>query len=167
MKDLDALLTIAEVAVAFAGFASIVSVLGRRSDRDISRFNRAALRGMIFCSLAVVFCAFAPLVPLRFGLESLLAWRLSSLFLLAVSVALFLAGLQDGRRLRQAGVPLGMRLSAAIPLIAVAALAAAAAAGLGGKTPALYLLALLLLLAIAGLLFSGILLTFLTPRSSK
>ena len=40
MPESDVLLTIAEVAVAFAGFASLVGVLGQRSSADDPRFCR-------------------------------------------------------------------------------------------------------------------------------
>ncbi len=42
------------VAVAFAGFASLVSILGRRSSRDDPRINAVRMRSMILYSLLVV-----------------------------------------------------------------------------------------------------------------
>jgi len=168
MDEVEILLTIAEVAVAFAGFASIVSVLGRRNGRDISPFHRAALRGMILTSLAVVFCSFAPLVPLKFGIDPIASWRLSGLFLFAVAVAVTIAGARDGRHMRSGGVPLAIRLVGAAQLLLPAGLAALAASGwFPNSSPALYLLALLLLLALAGALFAGILLTFIAPREPE
>lgn len=168
MQDVDALMTIAEVAVAFAGFASIVSVLGRRDGRDISRFHASSLRGMIFCSLAVVFCAFAPLVPLRFGLSPAATWQTASIFFLLVAAALLIAGLRDAQRLREAGVSRVLRMSGGAPIVTAVALSAIGATGwLPDAAPGLYLVALLVLLAAAGYLFAGTMLTFLARRSEE
>ena len=49
-EDRDTLFVIAEVGVAFAGFASIVSVLSRRGGRDDRYLDLSRLRGMLFSS---------------------------------------------------------------------------------------------------------------------
>ncbi len=54
MSESDVLLTIAEVAVAFAGFASLVGVLGQRSSADDPRVIGLRMRGMLLSSLMVV-----------------------------------------------------------------------------------------------------------------
>ncbi len=54
MNDADVLLTISEVSVAFAGFASLVSVLGQRHSREHFDLNIARLRGMLENSLMVL-----------------------------------------------------------------------------------------------------------------
>ena len=81
MQDTDLLLAIAEVAVTFAGFASLVSILGRRSSRDSPVVQAARLRGLIISSLIVVAFAFFPFVPYHFGSSPLAIWRISSAFL--------------------------------------------------------------------------------------
>ena len=54
LQDSDLLLTFAEVAVAFAGFASLVSILGQRSSPDDLRATSVRMRAMILYSLLVV-----------------------------------------------------------------------------------------------------------------
>ena len=76
----DLLLSIAEVAVAFAGFASLVSILGRRSSRDSPVVQAARLRGLIISSLIVVAFAFFP-----FG-------SAASVYLMSLLLFLALAG---------------------------------------------------------------------------
>lgn len=73
--------TFAEVAVAFAGFASLISLLGRSSEfLDGSR-----LLGMVRTSLLVTGFALFPFVPLAIGMSEHGAWRLSAILLVAVS----------------------------------------------------------------------------------
>ena len=47
MQDRDLLLTSAEVAVTFAGFASLVTVFGSRSSRDGAQIDANRLRTML------------------------------------------------------------------------------------------------------------------------
>ena len=51
MQQSELLFSIAEVAVAFAGFASIVGALGRRYSRDDPRLDSFRLRTMLSASL--------------------------------------------------------------------------------------------------------------------
>lgn len=54
MPEVDILLTTAEVAVAFAGFASLVTILGRRSAHVDPRITELRFRGMLTNSLLVI-----------------------------------------------------------------------------------------------------------------
>jgi hypothetical protein len=73
----SALLTTAEIAVAFAGFASVVAVFRRREDswapQDVLRFQL-----MITASLAVVFFALFPIAIHFFGASASSVWSFSS-----------------------------------------------------------------------------------------
>ena len=75
MQDSDLLLTISEVAVAFAGFASLVSVLGQRSSRDDVRVSSIRMRAMVLYSLLVVAFSLLPFVLNRYGLSEVAVWR--------------------------------------------------------------------------------------------
>ena len=119
---------------------------------------------MILCSLGVVFGAFAPFVPLRFGLEVPTAWRVSSLFLFLVSVGILPFAVRDARRLGELGMSNVQRFSGTIVVISVAGLSALGASGSFARSaPALYLLALLILLGNAGFLFAAMMLNLLLP----
>ena len=84
MDPRDLLLTIAEVAIAFAGFASLAAVLATRSERT-AMANAMRLRSLLIYSLATVAFCFVPFVPSYYGLSTTASWNLSSL-LLAVFV---------------------------------------------------------------------------------
>jgi hypothetical protein len=61
MEHSDLLLTTAGVSIAFAGFASLVTLLGRRSAGHRIPVDMARLRVMIFASLlALAFSLFEP-----------------------------------------------------------------------------------------------------------
>jgi hypothetical protein len=75
LSEADLLPTIAEVAVAIAGFASLISVLGenRRGDELAASFTR--LRGMLETSLLTAAFAFVPFIPFKFGVSASVSWR--------------------------------------------------------------------------------------------
>jgi hypothetical protein len=84
----DLLLTMAEVAVAFAGFASITVLFRGRSDGkwaipDVFRYG-AMLRG----SLCACLFSLLPVVLLRAGVSEYWTWPLTSVGLLAYSILL-------------------------------------------------------------------------------
>jgi hypothetical protein len=82
--DIDILLSIAEIAVAFSGFAALASVIGRRSsEAALHGFER--LKTVVSVSLLVVVAALIPIVAFRFGLSEAFAWRISSIFALLLN----------------------------------------------------------------------------------
>ena len=87
MQGADVLLTIAEVAVAFAGFASVVVLF---QHRDLNRWPAAVvvrLRTMIEGSLTALFSALLPFVLHHLGLAGDGLWAISSLVLALAYVA--------------------------------------------------------------------------------
>ena len=56
----DFLLAVSEVAVAFAGFASIVTAIGKQAHSEDPRVNAGRLEIMIAVSLAAVLFSFLP-----------------------------------------------------------------------------------------------------------
>jgi hypothetical protein len=81
MQDKDVFLTLGEIAVAFAGFASIV-VLFRRRDRDAwEAADALRYRGMLANSLFACVFAFLPLILGRFELSDLALWSSCSALL--------------------------------------------------------------------------------------
>ena len=99
LQDSDLLLTIAEVAVAFAGFASLVSILGQRSAQDNFHVSSVRMRAMVLYSLLVVTFSLFPFVFNRYGLRDEAVWRVSSaLFAIAVlAVEVWLIRPSDSR----------------------------------------------------------------------
>jgi hypothetical protein len=75
MDNLDPFLTVAELSVAFAGFASIVTIVARQdkdawNDGNVNRFQL-----MVTSSLASIFFALIPFSFLYFGFNSNEIWR--------------------------------------------------------------------------------------------
>ena len=89
----DALSTLAEVAIAIAGFSGIVSVFGRRSSGHWSPAERTRLVGLLIMSFTAVFFSVVPFVLLSIPVSETACWRFLSLLLsasLAVSAVALL-----------------------------------------------------------------------------
>jgi hypothetical protein len=154
----------AEVAVAFAGFASLISVLGRHSSRDDPRVLAVRMRAMILSSLIVVIFSLLPVVLNRYGLDEPTTWHMASILLLAATTA-FVAFIARSVQLllrfalpkpRWVGYPVFTLLSSAFLLAAANATFISASA-----RSAVYLTSLLLLLLLASLAFGLIVFAFL------
>jgi hypothetical protein len=76
----DLLFTFAEVAVAFVGFAGLVTALTRRDARtpEQTALDMANLQGVLAASLTVVAFSLLPAVIMHVGIEPKLAWRVAS-----------------------------------------------------------------------------------------
>ncbi|NNM04724.1 MAG: hypothetical protein HKO65_06430 [Gemmatimonadetes bacterium] len=85
LENTDALLSLAEIAAAFAGFAALVSVIGRRRDQpgeaahDILRLRLIISSGVVGVAAALI-----PVGLAGYGLAPDLVWRLSSLIFLVL-----------------------------------------------------------------------------------
>ena len=75
----ELLLTIAEIAVAFTGFAGVVSVFGR--SRLDPRVQVWRIRSMIAAGLLTTFGALTPLAISQFELPLTASWRVSAAML--------------------------------------------------------------------------------------
>jgi len=71
------LLTVAEVSVAFAGFASLITVLAKQNASDWSEGNVVRFYTMIFHSLFSTLFALLPFSFLAFEIDPLTAWKYS------------------------------------------------------------------------------------------
>ena len=137
---LEPLATVAEVAVAFAGFASIIVVFGQRERRGIPLVFRIATRGMLLCSLTVVFAAFIPYLIARLDLPGPATWRWSCLVLLMITLALLWAAARDGRKVRDVVAP-KFRWLGGLPLLV--AVACSSVGSLGAFSDVVFFAALL------------------------
>jgi hypothetical protein len=159
-EDRETLFTIAEVAVAVAGFASIVSVLASRSGRDNPGIDATRLRIMLFTSLSAISLCFVPVLAFRFGLSPSSAWRLSGVALLLGAGVPAVRNALDARALREAGVT----VSTSIVVTALVTYIIPGAVGIGlligrAEAPA-YIAAVLTLLAGSGIAFARLVLSF-------
>ena len=90
MESLDHLTTIAELAVAFAGFAGIVVVLKREDDDVWTALENARLWGLLVVSLPVTIFALIPIAVSSAGYAEPVVWRISATICV---IALVLIGL--------------------------------------------------------------------------
>ena len=162
VQDADFLFVVAEVAVAFAGFASIVAVLGQRTTRDHPRTDAFRLRGLLESSLVVVAFSLLPYVLGRVFSHELSAWRLSSgLFAIAGGVS-FLSILQRRRLVADLPAPLGLRITIILLYLAPLPVLLLISLGIVGEGSAgLYLLCLLSYLLAGGIAFFRVMASFI------
>jgi hypothetical protein len=79
MENADTLLSLAEIAAAFTGFAALVSVLRRDSQEPTQASHDVLrLRLVISSSVAGVAAALIPMGLAGYGLDSVLTWRLAA-----------------------------------------------------------------------------------------
>ena len=150
MEYRDTLLTIAEIAVALAGFASIVTVVAHRADNRSRIADVARLRLMLEVALRNAGFAVLPLPFLQLAPSDPAVWRISSgLYLVAALV-------HGVIRLRSQGdlSPRWFTISVQVLLAMTAIASLANVLGLGGASAfSLYLASLLIGLSVAGLAF--------------
>lgn len=170
MQDPDLLLTISEVAAAFAGFASLVTILGQRAARDDVRVSSVRMRAMVLYSLLVVAFSLLPFFFNRYGMPEIIVWRMSSL-LFAIAIAavetwlirqvIWLGSLHLPSRRPVLFVVLPTLSSAMLLLLANATLVPSSQAA------AVYLTGLGLMIFLAGFVFALILFSFLATVHSE
>jgi hypothetical protein len=87
LSESDVLLTVAEIAIALAGFATLAAVLmgNKRLQRDSER-SSSLFRTLLLYSLLTVGLCFVPFVPQWYGSASHASWYVSS-WVLASTVA--------------------------------------------------------------------------------
>lgn len=119
----DTLLSLAQLAVAITGFASIVLVFKRRESGRWERGGANSFNGMLFHSMSALAACLLPVALEGFGVPSRAVWRIASGLLGAVTlVHAPLVGLVllKSRALRERAFVLGVELPAAALLLAVA-----------------------------------------------
>jgi len=166
VSEADVLLTIAEVAVAFAGFASLVGILGQRSSADDPRVIAVRMRGMLLSSLMVVGFSIFPILLAGYGASGDLTWTISSLVLLAATASYYRWFVVALLKLSEAKIPTtDFQRRVVVPILFLVAISLAVLLGVNVffATPAVYLTALALLLFQSGFAFCLIVFSFL-PR---
>jgi hypothetical protein len=117
LTEADLLLTTAEISVAFAGFAGLISVIGRGSASDPRR-AAVLLRFALEVALFVVAFSLIPLLPLNYGLAPELSWRVSSLLFVVASQ---MATVAMSMRYRRTELPLSVPITATAVVLSLGA----------------------------------------------
>ncbi len=77
LSESELLLTVAELAVAFAGFASLASILRRRLAKDDPRVDAGRLLNMLLVSLSLTLLSLVPFVPMLLEWSTRQVWGAS------------------------------------------------------------------------------------------
>ena len=77
LSESELLLTVSELTVAFAGFASLASILGQRFSRDDPRVDAGRLLNMLTVSLSLTLLALFPFLPMLLDWSSRWVWGAS------------------------------------------------------------------------------------------
>jgi hypothetical protein len=159
LSESDLLFTVAEVAVAFAGFSGLVTVVSARlragSTGDVERHM---LYSMLLLSMLTIAFALFPYLPLRLGAADAASWQISSGAFFFAWLAYFVTSVIRGLRVtRAAGVAWpGRPLAAFNQVVHIAAglsLGGGAIGLWGSATAGIYLCSLAAMLYMAGCVF--------------
>ena len=142
----EVLQTTAEIAAAFAGFASVVVIFRRKDDVYADRGSRVTFQSMVLGSLFVIFFGLLPLVlgPVLDTADD--AYALSAAILVFYIVGTFIWGVVQGSGSDSSAIPY---------FVAAATITVTQLAGLFGLMPTgeMYLIGVFTLLTISGYAF--------------
>lgn len=161
----DVLLTVAEIAVAFAGFASLSTIIANKFSGEKLEVAFGRLRFLLGSSLSTIAVAFFPIILIAFELSSEHLWQIS-----AVISVVFLASSSPGsiRRVQAMRRLPGYNPRAGVFMFALMIFYFAAmglcASGIYSSFD-VYLLAICALLSTCGIMFGLVVLTILTERN--
>ena len=165
MDEADILLTVAEIGVALAGFASLAAILGRRDKHTDPLVNAIRLRGLLDAGLSTMLLALCGVLMLKIGGPSDWVWRVASavglLFVSTIGTAAF------GREKLRRHLPGFNKTASAIMFTLVAAAFAGFAFVVAGFAGAygfhVYLGMLCLFLVICCTMFVLVIASLVTP----
>ncbi len=156
LENTDTLLSLAEIAAAFAGFAALVSVI-RRGAREHHEavHDLLRLRLVIASSVAGVAGALIPVGLAGYGLEVDLIWRLAALIFLIFDNGIIVSFTSAYKPVRGTFPPdrLAVVVVSSLELVEQVGLVAVIFGFSFGNAPALYVTALIANICQAGFIF--------------
>jgi hypothetical protein len=168
MEGSDVLLAICEVSIAFAGFTSIVGVLGQRSRESWDRESSLRLWLMIESSLAMLFFSLMPFPLYHLSVQETTVWGVSSGTMAAFLVLHLAVVAPRLRTLAREGQWSTQRFENLIgaPIVATIAVQALNTLGVGfQRSFGAYLPGLLLFLGLASMHFVALLIAIHASRT--
>lgn len=99
----DTLVSLAEVAAAFAGFSGVVAALGQRSPADWSPAARFRFENLLTVTVAASLLAFLPIASDHFSTSSSTVWAWSGAALAVFCVTFLIQTFRRGRKVRAQG----------------------------------------------------------------
>ncbi len=166
MENAEPLLTVAEVAVAFVGFASLVTVVARRGIETWAEGNMVRFRLMISMSLSSIFFALLPFAFLAFEWKEERSWLICSLSL-GIYLAVTLSTSTRGYIALAKQGQLNPFVVGSLSLVVLGATILQLAGVLGAVQPSLgtYLVGVLSLLLLSAVSFARLVSNVILPRS--
>jgi len=146
VQQADLMLTTAQIGMALAGFAGLVTLLGRPAPRADARLNEIRFRSMMELSLTLAAFSLLPFIPAELGFSDSGSWRFASAFY-AVAASLFLIHSVRRNRSMLGRVLIAGAVTAALLGVCVAdalALSLDAAGAFPGRESGVYFAALFL-----------------------
>ncbi|MEO7387706.1 MAG: hypothetical protein ABIX37_12270 [Gammaproteobacteria bacterium] len=166
LADSELFLEIAELAVAFAGFASIASAMRDRADVDNIRVDAGRLTNMIIVSLTTAMLSLVPFIPMLFSVQATTTWRASAF--VAIAAVLTAGPGMVERTIRMKNYrEFNMQTNVVnygIAMIAAGAFLACALGYPAGNPAASYATGLVALLLMSAILFFRVIVSLLRPH---
>ena len=159
MTHNELLYVFAQVAVALAGFASLIAFLGNLSSGPRHQIQRNRLLGMVRVALMATVFSLLPVVIFAQGVTEETAWRVSAVFFSLAHAAITVVAWRRTLWARREKLPTPVPFIA--PTATLALLAIVLAAALPTWSAGLYLGGLFLVLVVSGALFFSLIVTFL------
>ena len=75
MRNTEILLTIAEIAIALAGFSGVVAFLGNRAQGEWRSADLIRFKNLLNYSIAALLFSFFPIIFFELGVSEPTAWR--------------------------------------------------------------------------------------------
>lgn len=148
--------TLAEIAVALAGFSAIIGVLSsRRASTDL-RINALRLQVMLETCFMVAAAALAPIIVNHFAGDTPMLWRISAALFLCVAIPFEFVAMRRTRDMPKMTLA-KMNVNSINWMLSIGAdivLVAIVVGIVGSNEQAFYLLALFSQLVLSGILFT-------------
>ena len=156
LENSDTLLSMAEIAAAFAGFAALLSVIRRASDQPAeAAHDLLRLRLVISSSVAGVAAALVPVGLAGYGLDSHQIWRLAAVIFLVLDNGIIVSFVRSYQPVRGAFPPdrLAVVLVTGLEIVEQLSLLVVVLGLSMANGPALYVTALIANICQAGFVF--------------
>ena len=164
MESLDALYNLSEVAITLAGFIAVATALRARSETAASA-TKVRVVNLLLSSFVILLLSQAAIALIHAGVPKHLVWQMSSTFWIAITVLASAYNLKNQTVLVEAGMELPRHLNLIqwSALLLVLVLQIVNILLLKAFWP--FLIAIILILVIAGVSFTIIVLQFLKEPS--
>jgi len=156
LDNTDTLLSLAEIAAAFAGFAALVSVIRRNAERRSDAVHDLLrLRLVISSSVAGVVAALVPVGLAGYALEPDLTWRIAALIFLIFDNSIIASFIGSYRPVRGSFAPdrLAVAVVSSLEVVEQASLVVVLTGLPLGNASALYVTALIANICQTGFIF--------------